>query len=113
MHEYSLVQALFDKIDNEARQHGASAIHRVRLRIGELSGVEIDLLRSAYDVFRERTLCAEADLEILSVAASWSCPDCGDEIPRGSILRCVRCGLPARLVGGDEIVLEQIEMEVA
>ena len=75
--------------------------------------VEIDLLRSAYEVFRENTLCAGADLEIRPVAASWSCPQCERELPRGSILRCPRCEVPARLVGGDGIVLERIEMEVA
>jgi Zn finger protein HypA/HybF involved in hydrogenase expression len=33
-------------------------------------------------------------------------------VPAGAVLRCAACGAPARLVSGDEIVLEQIEMEV-
>jgi hypothetical protein len=28
------------------------------------------------------------------------------------VLRCASCAVPARLVSGDEILLEQIEMEV-
>ena len=30
-----------------------------------------------------------------------------------SMLRCAACGTPARLVAGDEILLERIEMEVS
>jgi hypothetical protein len=34
-------------------------------------------------------------------------------LARGEILRCPSCRLPARLASGDEILLEQIEMEVS
>jgi hypothetical protein len=33
-------------------------------------------------------------------------------IPAGGPLRCRRCGVPARLAEGDEIMLDRIEMEV-
>lgn len=113
MHEYSIVSALLEKVDAEAQSRGAIAVHRLRVRIGELSGVETDLLASAYELFRERTVCAGADLEIVPVAARWACPGCDREIPRGAVLRCPECARPARLTGGDEILLERIEMEVA
>ena len=113
MHEYSIVQALLERVEAEAARRGASAVHRLHVRIGEASGVEIDLLRTAYGVFRERTLCENADLDIVPVPARWQCPRCEGEIPRGSILRCPDCSLPARLSAGDEIFLDRIEMEVA
>ena len=113
MHEYSIVQALLERVEAEASRRGAAAIHRLHVRIGEASGVEIELLRTAYGVFRERTLCENAELAILPVAARWQCPRCGVEILRGSILRCPDCALPARLAAGDEIFLDRIEMEVA
>lgn len=112
MHEYSIIQALLEKVDQEARARGASAVHRLHLRIGELSGVEVDLLTTAFDTFRERSLCAGAEMEVQPVAAEWSCPGCGEPIPRGAVLRCGTCGLPARLVRGDEIILDRIELEV-
>jgi Zn finger protein HypA/HybF involved in hydrogenase expression len=46
------------------------------------------------------------------VAAIWRCPVCGGQIERGSMLQCAPCGVPARLVQGDEILLDRIEMEV-
>ncbi len=112
MHEVSIVQALIDRVEVEARSRGATAIRRIRVRIGELAGVEPELLLSSYQVFRERTVCEGAELEVVRTEALWSCPSCGAAIPRGEVLRCVPCGLPARLAGGDEILLERIEMEV-
>jgi hydrogenase nickel incorporation protein HypA/HybF len=70
MHEYSLVQAMFDQIGAAMRTHGALSVRRVRVRIGARAGVEPELFRTAYDVFRVRTACADAPLDIVDVAAS-------------------------------------------
>ena len=112
MHEYSLVQSLLDTVEREAAARGATAVHRLRLQVGEMSGVETSLLRSAYETFTDRSICAGAELEIVPVAVRWGCPACGAELAAGGALRCQACGGPARLVAGDEIVLERIEMEV-
>lgn len=113
MHEYSIVQALFERIEAEASARGAKSVDRVVIRIGELSGVEIELLTTAYVTFRERTICERAPLEIAVVPAKWSCRECGAALSRGQVLRCARCGGAARLDQGDEIVLERLELEVA
>jgi hydrogenase nickel incorporation protein HypA/HybF len=113
MHEYSIVQALLDRVDQEVRRHGASRVHRVRVSIGELAGVEVELLRTAYDTIRHRTACATADLEVRQVEARWECRACAAAIPRGAALRCPACGQPARLASGDEIMLDRIEMEAS
>jgi hydrogenase nickel incorporation protein HypA/HybF len=106
MHEYSIVQSLMAHIEAQAREHHAVAVHRVAVRIGELSGVEPELLRTAYDLIKERTLCA-------AVEAKWACRSCGSPVPPGLALRCPECHSPARLVAGDEILLDRIELEVA
>jgi hydrogenase nickel incorporation protein HypA/HybF len=112
MHEYSIVQALMERIETEAAARGSIAVERVVVRIGELSGVDVGLLHTAYMTFRERTLCERAPLEIAEVAAEWSCRSCGEPIARGAVLKCAACAGPARLRQGDEILLERIEMEV-
>ena len=112
MHEYSIVQALLERVDAEARARGATAVHRLSVRIGELSGVEGELLATAYDTFRQRTICEGAALDLRIVPARWACPECGDAIARGAVLTCPSCAMPARLVQGDEILLDRIEMEV-
>ncbi len=112
MHEYSIIQALVEKVEREARSRRAIAIHRLRVRLGEQSGVDPELLATAYDAFRAGTLCAEARLDIDRVPVRWACPTCSETVPAGGVLRCPRCGEPAALVEGDEIILDQIEMEV-
>ncbi len=113
MHEYSLVQALVERVEEEAARRKAVAVHRLTVRVGELSGVDPELLQTAYDTFREGTICAHAPLVLERVAASWSCPRCGARIPRGAVLRCEACAVPARLDdGGDALTLNGIELEV-
>lgn len=112
MHEYSIVSALMDQVQHQLAAHPGAVVRRVSVQIGELAGVEVDLLRTAFETFRERTVCAGADLAIVSVAAVWQCVSCGRAIATGAVLRCPDCGRPARLATGGEIILERIEMEV-
>jgi len=113
MHEYSIVQALLERVEHQARAHRATQVHRVQISIGDLAGVEIELLRTAYDTIRYRTMCQDAELEIRRVEACWTCSRCDASIPTGAPLRCATCGAAARLKTGDEIMLDRIEMEAA
>jgi hydrogenase nickel incorporation protein HypA/HybF len=113
MHEYSIVTALLEQVERHAKQHDAIAVRQLKVQIGELAGVEPILLQTAWEMFREHSLCAGAPLQIESVAAVWLCPRCGAEIAPGVALRCLECQVPARLSAGGEIVLSSIELEVA
>ena len=112
MHEYSIVQALLDRVTVEAQARGASRVVSLRISLGELSGVDPGLLATAFDTFRERSVCEGASLAIHQSHAVWACPRCQVPIERGAPLRCTGCAVPARLIEGDELVLERIEMEV-
>ena len=82
MHEYSIVQAMFDQIARVLRTHDAQAVRRIRVQIGEFAGVDPALFQSAYEVYRIGTPCADAVLQIERVPA------------------------------GDDLILEQVELEV-
>jgi hydrogenase nickel incorporation protein HypA/HybF len=113
MHEYSLVEALIRRVEEEARRRQAVAVHGLSVRIGELAGVEPDLFQTAYDTFRAGTLCEKATLTLRRVPAGWTCPSCRQAIPRGAALRCAACGQPARLdEGSDALTLDAIDLEV-
>lgn len=113
MHEYSLVEALVTRVEQEARKRSALRVHALSVRVGELSGVDPELLRTAYETFRAGTVCDGVPLTLRRVEATWSCPRCARAIPRGEILRCPSCDVPARLdEGGDALTLDGIEMEV-
>lgn len=113
MHEYSLVENLVTRVEQEARKRSALAVHRLSVKVGELSGVDPELLQTAYDTFRAGTICEKASLTLTRVAASWSCPRCKTPIARGAVLRCPACDAPAQLDdGSDALTLDGIEMEV-
>jgi hydrogenase nickel incorporation protein HypA/HybF len=112
MHEYSIVAALIERVDAELARAGGTHVKRLKVRIGELAGVDVPLLETAFTTFRERTSCRDAELVVEATEARWTCPRCGHVIARGTRLRCPSCDVAARLVEGDEIMLQTIEMEV-
>jgi hydrogenase nickel incorporation protein HypA/HybF len=113
MHEYSIVQALIDQVESVAAQNGGGAVHHIYVKLGDLAGVDPELLQTAYETFRAGTLCDGVPLTIEHVPAQWTCPRCFAPFQRGAVLHCSSCGTPARLAVGDEILLQRIEMEVA
>ncbi len=112
MHEYSIIQSLIDRVEQEAATRGAAHVRRLWVSIGDLSGVERELLQTAYDTFKAKTICESCTLEIRPVPARWECPRCHAPRAVGQVLQCETCGVPARLAQGDEIILDRIEMEV-
>jgi hydrogenase nickel incorporation protein HypA/HybF len=112
MHEYSLVLSLLDRVATEAHARQAVSVRRLSVRVGELGGVNADLLRAAYALARVGTVCAGAPLDIAAVPAHWACKACGETVTGDGPRRCHACGAPARLIAGDELVLERIELEV-
>ena len=112
MHEYSIVQALYDQVMVHARTQGVGIVQEVRVRIGEMSGVDVGLLDTAWRLFRVRTPCEGAAMRVETVSPRWECPVCATTAGPSRALRCDGCGGPLRLAAGDEIVLDQIVLEV-
>jgi Zn finger protein HypA/HybF involved in hydrogenase expression len=68
MHEYSIVSALVGRVEDVVAGHPGAIVRRVHVQIGEYAGVELTLLRTAYETFRERTVCEAAELAIEPVS---------------------------------------------
>lgn len=113
MHEFSIARSLLSRVDELAVEHEALAVRGIRVRLGELSGVEAELLATAYGLLSEGTKYSETKLEIVPEAVAWRCTECDREIERDGELRCSRCAAPARLAAGGELLLEGLDMEVA
>jgi hydrogenase nickel incorporation protein HypA/HybF len=112
MHEYSIASSLLRLAEEHAQKQAATRVASLEICIGELSGVEVPLLETAWSLVRERSVCADAELRVRRQAAVWECPRCGEAVARGLALRCNGCDVPARLARGGELLLERIEMEV-
>jgi hydrogenase nickel incorporation protein HypA/HybF len=113
VHELSLVASVFDILEEKARDHGASRVTAVVLRVGRMSGVVPDLLESAFDSFKKGTLAEGARLEIVIVPVKLRCPDCGGaSVREDTDFSCAACGSRrVEIVEGREIVVEKIELE--
>ncbi len=98
MHEYSIVQSLLGRVQESIRGYDVSAVRRLRLRIGALSGIDGTLLRTAYELCAPGTLCEGAALEIQDVPARWRCARCERDALPGQPLVCPACGGTVTLV---------------
>jgi len=112
VHEASLVDALFDQIDGAMAGHPGGVLRVLRVRVGELAGVEPELFRTAFEAIRGPRGHERATLELVHEDAAWSCGSCATRLPRGSVLRCDACGGDVTLTAGGDIILERIELEV-
>lgn len=112
MHEASLVDALFDEVDDALAARGGGALGLLRVRVGALAGVDEVLFRSAFEVLRLERGHPAATLELEREEALWRCEDCGVALEEGAALVCPRCGGAAALVAGGDIVLLRMELEV-
>ena len=113
MHEYSIVQALLDQCESHATKHGATKITKVVTKIGVLSGVEPDLLQTAFDTFKEGTICEKAEFIMNIQPVVIRCRDCGTEVTLEKLnLACPKCeSIQTEIVDGEEMYLMSLEMK--
>jgi hydrogenase nickel incorporation protein HypA/HybF len=113
MHELSVCLSLIEEVKRVARQKGAGTVTRIIVKIGPLSGVEPDLLQNAYPLAAAGTIAESAELEIEIAGVVVSCSQCGRESDAAANrLLCAHCGdYRTRLVSGDEMVLQSLELD--
>ena len=112
MHELAVCQALIGQVRDIARQHQATAVTAVNVRIGPLSGVEADLLEQAFPLASAGTVAEASRLVIEKLPIRVRCEACGAEtLVEPNRLVCGRCGdWHTRLVSGDEMLLASVEL---
>jgi hydrogenase nickel incorporation protein HypA/HybF len=114
MHELSIAMSIIDVVREESIARQLSKIRRVHLRLGALSGVVKTSLVNAYEIAREGTALAGAELVIEEAPIVIYCPSCCGESPADSaqFLCCRRCGTPAgEVISGRELELVALEVE--
>ncbi len=115
MHELSVCQALVRQLERVSAENGGGRIERAVLRIGPLSGIEIPLLEQAFPLAARGTVADAAALDIRPAPVRIACSDCSAETEaRPNRLLCGQCGsYRCRLVSGDEMLLETVELALA
>lgn len=112
MHELSVCIALLDQVRSIAREHDATRVERIVLRIGPLSGIEAPLLENAYPLAAAGTIAEAAKLDIEVAPVVIRCRDCSTETEVApNRLICGNCGgFRTSLVSGDEMLLAHLEL---
>jgi hydrogenase nickel incorporation protein HypA/HybF len=112
MHEVGLMQNALEMAIHHARRAGARRIHRLRLRVGQLSGVVPEALEMAFAAASPGTPADGAELVIDRVPVICRCCHCGKEFqPDDVVYLCCYCGaINSTVAQGRELELASLEV---
>ncbi|MCR5093072.1 MAG: hydrogenase maturation nickel metallochaperone HypA [Lachnospiraceae bacterium] len=122
MHELPFVIKLLGEAEETARRENLARISRLRLRIGELSGIEPECVKLYFETASEGTAAEGALLDFCVEPAKLRCEACGTEydfLPGHTVgsgrdpFSCPACGGSGTLIKGTgtEASLESLEGE--
>ncbi len=112
MHEVSIMQSVFELAFERMQQARATQIHRVRIRIGALTGVVPEALQFAFDALKKETPAAGATLDVEYLPVRLHCLECSREFGGDDVAGlCPTCGQPSTTVRqGRELDLVSLEL---
>ncbi|MEO1938691.1 MAG: hydrogenase maturation nickel metallochaperone HypA [Sulfurimonas sp.] len=113
MHEYSVVQALLEQIEDIAEQNDASKVTKIIVKIGVMSGIEAHLLEIAFNTFKEKTICDGAEFVMNIQPLKIRCNSCESESELEKIHYCCqKCqSTDVEVIDGEDMFLMSLEME--
>ena len=115
MHELSVCLSLLEQVQAIAAERDALRVTRIELKIGPLSGVEPDLLQSAWPMASAGSIAVDAELVIDEAGIVVRCSACdSDTAATPNRLVCGNCGdFHTSVVSGDEMILQSVELETS
>jgi hydrogenase nickel incorporation protein HypA/HybF len=112
MHELSIALSIIDEVEEQVQRHDGAAVEAIYLRIGSLSGVDVQALCFAWELASENTPFALSRLEIERVALLVHCPQCNiTHTPSPQSITCPRCMTPEQeIIEGRELEVRALEL---
>ena len=113
MHEMAIAQSVLDIAFGEMEKRAAIRLRKIKISIGEFSGVVKEALEFAFDVLKPGTLASEAEVEIEVVPMMGECTSCGPVACRLNDLNliCPACGATIRISGGREMRVDYLDID--
>ena len=130
MHEWALAEAVISTVSQLAEKEGLNEVTEVKLKVGELQQIELDVLKFALSQLKTSKLLKNARFDIETVKAELKCRVCGYEwiFRKGKIdedvaeaihfipemahtyIKCPKCGSPDfEIVRGRGVWLESVK----
>ena len=115
MHEMSLVQSLLTQVEELAALSTGESIVEIRVSVGVLSGVEPELVASAFEQLAPQSGASAARLVLTAKPLRAQCSSCDQEFEMLEFrFRCPVCASKRlRVTGGEAMVLESIRVAEA
>ena len=112
MHEMSFAEQILQVVQREAANYPGATVVRVRLRAGELLGLDPASLRFCLEAISVDTVMEGAEIDMDQTGPELDCSECG-RVTIESVLDpvCPNCGRLGRLATGTEMVIEEIELD--
>ena len=113
MHEYSIVQSLLESCEEHAKSNDAKKVTKVVVKIGVLSGVEPELLQTAFDTFKEQKVCNDAQFIINVQQIEILCNKCNSSSTlQKNEFACPKCeSVDLKVTDGEDMYLMSLEFE--
>ncbi|AKB85390.1 hydrogenase/urease maturation nickel metallochaperone HypA [Methanococcoides methylutens] len=127
MHEYSLACEIFETVIETAHDNKASAVNSITLEIGMLTHANPEQLLFCLEVLSRDSIAEGAKVNVNFISPYGEC-DCGYRGDVGvgdgincedqpslyeyAVMTCPSCGKPLQLVGGDELIVQTIDIEI-
>ncbi|GAB4114812.1 MAG: hydrogenase nickel incorporation protein HypA [Candidatus Caldatribacteriota bacterium] len=133
MHEWSLAEAVLKSSVEEAQKRDLKRLTEVKVVLGELQGIEEEIVKFGLDNLKKGTMAEDADFIFIKEYASFQCRNCQNIwelheidlhdysikesihfVPEvvHSFIRCPKCGSPDfEVVKGRGIYIQEISGE--
>lgn len=113
MHEMSLAESVLQMIEGMARSQDFKSVKMVRLEIGQLSSVEPEAFRFAFEAVTRGSIASGACLDVIETAGQGLCMECSAQIPLSARYEpCSACGShKVRVTGGEGMRVRELEVE--
>ncbi|MBA3973649.1 MAG: hydrogenase maturation nickel metallochaperone HypA [Candidatus Solibacter sp.] len=112
MHEAGIAAEILEIAQAQSALLGGARVAEVTVRVGDMSGVAPEALEFAFEALREGE-ASGAVLVIKRIAVLARCETCGTDSRPGAdlVLWCAVCGKPLKVLEGEELMVESIELE--
>ena len=112
MHEATLAEGILKIALEVAAENHAEKISEIGLKLGEMSGVEVEALTFSFEILKKNTVAEKSTLKINRVPITAQCNKCGRNftVERYNFF-CPECDGILILKSGRELLVEYVDCE--